>query len=837
MLDYSSIDYTIENFDNEQQPRIQLKKINNDNVLKIVINYIILILNNILIKLIPENEWNEQDNNLKTSYNEIVKELNENIENIDETNDNIKFNDTEKFLNNLDDILDDIDNKIIDKYDKDNISKTYRDNYNDKLQEIESYIKQQNPEKITDDSNVFKDVFNDINKLFDNYKTTIDKYTETGETKEFIYYNLLIYNYNKIVDKLKDEQDLTDDDIDEIKGDLINLKEDFNNLHKNISSYDQITYTTKEFNDTVDKLETNIESKIKNPVITISSEYFSEQLNDINLHLNNEFNTIKDKTVKIETEFNILMTTFKNIVETLNSNNIVTLLDYFKNSNDNDNDNSDFIKKFNNLKNKINKLNVLPKNTKDFIQEKRKEIEEIAYSNGLKEKKYNFSLIHLHRIYINVSTIEKLINIHKRNKIPTDFEYDSNIIIKKYNTILDELNIYYEFISNLSTTLSSSDKININDKLKILLNLFYTIDTTIPTPRLLTDDELNIVTQYIEKGIYKINCDLNDSDEIVGSAWFFYKLSEKGEKYSKWVKNNLQFSKYYKANYNEDEDNINYFNDFTKKNVKNNVNEDINEKWKSNPFTKYIFKTKVNIFVLIFLIITILFIIIKYKYGSSRYIRDILLFLSFIQTIRVIILYTGNGKLQDFINDDLDLIKDPIKNTLLKEFKDNFINKLDNVSNEEFTNNEASNVNSNKNAENNVNTTVDEKFSITQEEYDKFEKKLETFKNSFNRLYFYKHTTTFFDDEKAKNLYNNVNNKYKTRTGLYVLLCLGIVIILLFILNLKNKSFHYLFYIYLLTLFIMIILYLSISIKKTLPEALQEKNIDISPLKIQYCAE
>ena len=116
---------------------------------------------------------------------------------------------------------------------------------------------------------------------------------------------------------------------------------------------------------------------------------------------------------------------------------------------------------------------------------------------------------------------------------------------------------------------------------------------------------------------------------ITGSAWYWYKRSEKGNINSKWIKDNLQFSQL-----SNGDSNTPLFLDFTKANIKGN--EITKNLWKANPFTKYITKVKINICILIGLAIILIVLFVKFKYGNVRYVRYGLGFIIPIQILKVI---------------------------------------------------------------------------------------------------------------------------------------------------------------------------------------------------------
>ncbi len=311
---------------------------------------------------------------------------------------------------------------------------------------------------------------------------------------------------------------------------------------------------------------------------------------------------------------------------------------------------------------------------------------------------------------------------------------------------------------------------------------------------------------------------------ISGSAWYWYKKSERGEQKSKWwiIKDNLIFSELRRKTVAElqkevdqakieltnaqsvlneaqkkvDEANSELteitttvlYSDFNK-NDKNWKTTKKN-KWKNNPFTKYIVKIQINMGVLIFLCILLLFLFIKFKYGVVRYIRIGLGFVIFIQILKVNNLMRGRGKLKT--KNTEGLVTDPPQDSLLATIK----NHLDDT------------------------------------KYNDFVDKLKSFPNKgFNKLFFYSLTENEWTEDKSIKIKNVIRNKYRTRKGIIWFLSLGIIIVPT---SIFSKNWH-LVGLYLITLLIMIIIYVSFSINGELPEELKKDEDDLTDNLITLC--
>ncbi len=339
---------------------------------------------------------------------------------------------------------------------------------------------------------------------------------------------------------------------------------------------------------------------------------------------------------------------------------------------------------------------------------------------------------------------------------------------------------------------------------------------------------------------------------ISGSAWYWYKKSERGEQKSKWwiIKDNLIFSELRRKTVAELQKEVDQakieltnaqsvLNEAQKKvdeaptevenanleltkaqSVLNEAQKKVDEanselteitttvlysdfnkndknwkttkknKWKNNPFTKYIVKIQINMGVLIFLCILLLFLFIKFKYGVVRYIRIGLGFVIFIQILKVNNLMRGRGKLKT--KNTEGLVTDPPQDSLLATIK----NHLDDT------------------------------------KYNDFVDKLKSFPNKgFNKLFFYSLTENEWTEDKSIKIKNVIRNKYRTRKGIIWFLSLGIIIVPT---SIFSKNWH-LVGLYLITLLIMIIIYVSFSINGELPEELKKDEDDLTDNLITLC--
>ena len=330
---------------------------------------------------------------------------------------------------------------------------------------------------------------------------------------------------------------------------------------------------------------------------------------------------------------------------------------------------------------------------------------------------------------------------------------------------------------------------------------------------------------------------------ISGSAWYWYKKSERGEQKSKWwiIKDNLIFSELRRKTEDEVKEELKTANsELTTANSKltdvalENANEEVDKaqeevenankevdkaeselaeikttvlysdfdkndknwkttkknKWKNNPFTKYIVKIQINMGVLIFLCILLLFLFIKFKYGVVRYIRIGLGFVIFIQILKVNNLMRGRGKLKT--KNTEGLVTDPPQDSLLATIK----NHLDDT------------------------------------KYNDFVDKLKSFPNKgFNKLFFYSLTENEWSEDESIKIKNVIRNKYRTRMGIISFLILGIIIVPT---SIFSKNWH-LVGLYLITLLIMIIIYVSFSINGELPEELKKDEDDLTDNLITLC--
>ena len=532
-----------------------------------------------------------------------------------------------------------------------------------------------------------------------------------------------------------------------------------------------------------------------------SNNIFKPDIDNIVKLLNNYLNTIVNAawdgmTSKYKGDYNSMVTEFNEKIDTidvsdddLNLTNIENTKDYLK----------DFIVKGEyykfiktHLKNEKTTINIIKYD--DYVKKiENLLVQSVSETIGVSTE-FN----------VELTAVQTEINKYKSitsytNQVITQIRW--NILMNSFNDdVLTELNNEFSDVTTDNITDGIDNLEKLKDKFKTLHTTFNESDKlqyTINKFNKVIDDNIASIKIGIDciKGSVKDNV-------IPGSAWYWYKKSEKGGINSKWIiKDNLQFSQL--SNITENKP---LFDDFTKANIKL---DDSN--WKANPFTKYITKVKINMFVLVLLIIILIVLFVKFKYGNVRYVQRGLGFIIVIQILKVNNLMRGKGILNTTNINKLNITSEPSDKSLLSNIKTH------------------------------INTTADADAAATAiSDYNKFVDKLKVFPNSaFNKLFFYEVTPNDITKFKPEDFIKLITYKYNTRNGLISMFVLSIIIVPLCLSNFSNKSFKTLFCIHLCCFIIMIILYSSLSINKKLPTILQPKikdlNDDNSINKISFC--
>ena len=409
-------------------------------------------------------------------------------------------------------------------------------------------------------------------------------------------------------------------------------------------------------------------------------------------------------------------------------------------------------------------------------------------------------------VYSYITTMVKIINLYPTSRDLTIENFKLiNSLIADLVTKINELgpydnNSYMRLIAivrqliNIKNTLSSLN-ININiegdDELD---NIFEICKNYAKNPGASDSNHIinfpNTLPNNDADLNYYLNYNISTYKHIVpNSLWYYYVNTDAGRKNSKWVKNNLKFSEF------RLDDTSNPYENFNGK--KSSWGIHTKEDWKTNPFTKYIKKTKINI---IILIVLILISLITLTISYNKQISVVIIIITVLHMFRVIHLILGNGKLKekDFTE---NIVYTPPINSILNNYTDIVSSNPDKPS----------------------------------RYFNNIQGKAKLFPRVFNKLYFYDitHVKTQLDDNDYVNIHKKLVHKYNSYLAFLIILILSVIAIIVIFFDILTKIYG----IPVLILNIITILTYIIYSKKfndILPLELQtNKNISL-PMSV-YC--